>query len=180
MALHPRHLIRHAVKTALLNRTIAEERVQATRFVPWRPKDLPAIAIYTLAEAVDPASDDTAPRRLTRRLQVGIEAAMVADEQIDDALDAIAEEIELVMHRDVTLGGTASDSLLEGSDITVIENGDQPIGVVRLTYGIEYYTDVVVEGSGLDDLKTVDVHHDLEHRQEPADQAHDIVTDLDQ
>lgn len=181
MARHPRHLIRHAVKAALLNRTIAEERVQASRFIPWRPKDLPAIAIYTLTEGVDPASEDTAPRRLARRVDVGIEAAVTAGEDVDDVLDALAQEIEDAIDADLGLGGTVSkDVLLTGTETTVLEGGDQTVGIVRLTYAAEYYTEYRARDSGLDDLKTVDTRHDLEGAQEAVNQAHDVVTGLDQ
>jgi len=181
MALHQRHQIRHAAKAALLNQTIAEDRVEATRKVPWRPSELPALAIYTLEETVAPASVETAPRELERRLQLALEGAVRVDAAVDDALDAFAVEIERAIHADDTLGGTASDAVLEGTEVLgPFADGDQLVAVIRLTYGVTYYTYAPEAGDDdLDDFKTADVHYDLKGEQEPANQAEDLVEDLD-
>jgi hypothetical protein len=178
---HQRQVIRAAVAAALVGQTAAGARVEPTRMVPWRPAELPGIGIYTLRERVEPESRDTAPRELERRFELAIEGCVRADAGVDDALDALALEIERVLHADATFGGTASDSLLAQTEIDVLENGDQPIGVIRLVYEVWYFTGAPEAADvTLDDLKTVDIHHDLEGQQETDDQAHDVVDDLDQ
>lgn len=183
---HQRHLIRHALTDRLRNRTVAEERVEATRMVPWRAKDLPGIAVYALVEPVDPESASTAPRELTRYLRLAVELAIQAgtvsqtDVRIDDALDAGALEIEKVIAEDDTLGGTVGDIILENTEIDIPEpRGEQLIGIVRLTYRATYRTLAHGAADNLDVLATVDTHYDLAAQQEDANQAEDLITGLD-
>lgn len=179
---HPRQLIRAAVVAALLaGNTVAEDRVAATRIVRWRTRDLPAVAVYTLSESVDPASHLTAPRELERTVDVAIEGAVLGPDGVDDALDLLATEVERVMHADPTLGGTAGDAVLLSTEIDLFEDGAGVVGVVRLVYGVTYHTYAPdpADGGALDDLKTVDVRHDLSGAQAAAEQAHDLVGNLD-
>ncbi len=182
---HQRQIIRGAVQAILLAKTAAGAQVFKTRMVPYRKLELPAIAIYALQEPVDPESKNAAPRELTRNLQLVVEAAVKADEGVDDALDAIALEIERAMHADPTLGGAASDALLSNTELTVVEESqgrmlEQPLGIATLTYAVRYYTyapdaaDVT-----LDDLRTVDAKTSLGGAVAAGDQAEDKLQDLD-
>ena len=178
---HLRQAIRAAVVAALVGQTPAGARVIGTRFVPWRPVELPGIGVYTLRERVEEDSRQTAPRELERRLELAIEACVKADEEIDDNLDALALSIERVLHADPTLGGLVSDLVLAQTEVDVLEGADQPIGVIRLVYEVWYFTGAPEAADvALDDLKTVDVHHDLSAGQELDDQAHDVVDHLDE
>ena len=183
-ALHQRKRIRDATKAALVNQTIAGERVATTRKIPWRAKDLPAIGVYSLVEPVDADSAHTAPRELTRRLQLAIEAAIRADsDTIDDDLDAIALEIERAIAADDTLGGTAGDAVLANTEFEFGEQGDQEIGVVRLTFAVTYFTHAPdADDVALVDLKTVDTKFtDLDGGADihAANQAEDKLQNLD-
>lgn len=156
MGLHQRQIIREAVKTALLNATAAADRVFETRIVPWRRLELPALAIYTLQEGAEDRS--TAPRELTRTMQLAIEAAVKQSSNVDDAMDAISLEIEKVMHADETFGGVAGDSVLTSTELDVMEEADRPVGLVRLVYTVTYYTHAPeADDVALDDLETVHV-----------------------
>jgi hypothetical protein len=137
---HPRQAIREAIKAALLNHTAAGARVFETRMLPAKRLELPAITVYTLEEPVDPASGSTAPRELTRNAQIAIEAAVKQGENVDDAMDDIALEIERAMHADETFGDVCANSILASTAMDVAEVGDQPIGVVILTYSVTYRT----------------------------------------
>ncbi len=187
MAIHKRQAIREAVKAQLIGvgpngydyRTAAALRVYATRVLPWKRGELPAIAVYMLEESVAPESKATAPRELTRNAQLAIEAAVKAGDNVDDALDAIALEIERAIHSDETLAGTASDAVLATTELNVAEDGERLVGFVRLTYSVTYYTyapeaaDVV-----LDDLTTVNIRTSLGGTVAPADQAEDLLENL--
>lgn len=137
---HQRTLIRQAAKAALLGNTSAGPRVHTSRIVAWRPKDLPAIAIYTLEEPVDPDSASSAPRELRRSLTLAIEVAAVQQESIDDELDALALQIERAIHADWTLGDTAADTILANTNVEIMAEGEKIIGVMRIEFTVTYYT----------------------------------------
>jgi hypothetical protein len=181
--MHQRQLIREAAKAALVGKTGAGARVYETRVVPFKRLELPAIAVYTLEENVDPASRSTAPRELKRTVDLAIEAAVKQGENIDDALDAIALEIERALHADETLGGAASDSILSSTEIDVLEDGDRLVGVVTLVYSVTYYTDAPAAEDAaageLVDLARVDVRHNLGGSVDVNDEARDRLEGLD-
>lgn len=185
-AVHPRQAIREAAKAQLIgpspHRTIALDRVVASRRIPWRPKDLPAIAVYVLEEDVDPDSAQTAPRELQREPKLVIEAILRADvDNIDDALDAIALEIETAMAIDETLGGTVGDSWLRRTEFEFGMEGDQEIASIRLIHDVVYHT-FRPDGDDqtFDDLRTVDAKYNLGNAQEAANRANDRLEDLDE
>lgn len=175
---HQRKEIRLAVQAALVAAdTAAETRVYASRMIPFRRIDLPAIAVYTLEESS--VDNDSAPRELTRTLQLVIEAAVRATgTQIDDELDDLAEEIERAMHADETFGGKCGDSVLASTEMDLAEDGDRMIGILKLTYATTYYTYAPEDADvTLDDLETVETTYDL--GTEPEDQAVDLLEDLE-
>lgn len=139
------------------------------------------MSVYTVTESVDPESRKTAPRELERHLQLAIEAAVKDGDDVDDVLDALALEIERVIHQDETFGGLVSDTLLEATDVDVIDRGDQNIGALRLVFAVRYYTGAPeAEDTHLDDFVKADIRTNLDGGQEPGDQAHDIVDHLDE
>lgn len=139
---HPRKLIRDAVVAALTGATAAGTRVKGTRVEPQRNTQLPAIGVYTLSEEVDAQSAGTAPRELTRDLKLEV-AGWVADSSalpVDDAMDALAEQIEVAMDADRYFGDTAANSILQSTEMSVLEENaaDPLIGIVKLTYTVTY------------------------------------------
>lgn len=143
---HPRKLIRQAVVALLTNAaTAAGVRVQGTRVEPHKKSQLPAISVYTLSEAVDPTSAETAPRELTRAVKVEITGWVAHSDAlpVDDAMDDLAGQIEAAMDTDRYLSGAAGDSVLEGTEMQVVEEdgrSDPLVGIVTLTYGVTYRT----------------------------------------
>lgn len=158
MPTHPRQAIRHAVVTQLAGKTAAGARVFPDRRVAFQRVDLPALAVYVPTESVDVQSRSTAPRELDRRAQVVVEGLVQQAENADDALDALALEVESALHADWGLGGTASDLLLTSTETDVVDTGKQLIGVVRLEFEVRYFSEAapVLE---LDDFKTANVRH---------------------
>lgn len=143
-ALHQRQVIRHAVRSLLLGHTAAKDRVHASRDVPLRRNEVPAVLVYTVEEPVESDSDTTAPRELTRRLRLEIAGVVGPDPadkiRVDDALDALALEIETVMHADPFLGGACGDSILENTTISLRPDGEINMGIVALSYRVTYRT----------------------------------------
>lgn len=139
--MHPRKRIRDAVVATLKERTSAGTRVDTTRLDPYPRNELPGISVYTPDEQVDP-NVESAPRELLRVVRVAI-AGFVAGSRsfpLDDAMDALAEEIEVAMDGDRFLSGAAYDAVLESTDMATLGEGDPRIGIVTLTYSVEYHT----------------------------------------
>lgn len=167
---------------ALTNRTAAGTRVFPSRLAPLRMSQLPALSVYVDDESVDTqASASTAPRELARSAQVAIECAVSATANVDDALDDLAYEVETAMHADPGLDGTAGDAILLSTALGLTNEGDRPLGVVRLVYQVTYYTFAPEPGT-LDDLKTVDAKWTSTGGASlpAANQAEDRLTDLDE
>jgi len=177
---HPRQEIRHAVATQLTGATAAGTRVFRTRVLPYKRVELPALAVYTPTETVN-VDVDTAPRELERSPELVIEGAVKAagSENVDDALDAMALEIENALHADPTFGGVAADAVLSSTELDIIEDGDTLVGLVKLTYKVEYFAPAAVPPV-LDDFKTADIRHNLSGAQHVDNQAHDSITGLEE
>jgi hypothetical protein len=175
---HQRQLIREAVKTLLVAAaTAAGSRVYESRTVALKQTELPAIAVYTLQEEVDPGSANSAPRELKRTLELAVEGAVKGTANVDDALDALAAQVECAMARDETFGGKAGDSFLSATEIDLADDGRQPIGLVRLVYSVTYRTYAPDEdcATPTDDFNTADVKYSLGGDVHPDNQAHDTI-----
>lgn len=178
-AVHPRQQIRRAVVDLLRGQTPAEDRVLASRVVPWRVNQLPAIAVYALREQVDPVSESRAPRVLTRMVDLAIEAALIWDQTIDDAIDGMALAIERALHADDTLADTAAGSLLQSTTVDLSAEGQAPIGLLTLVYRVTYETGAPEAADvTLDDLATVDVRTNVGGVEPVLDEVQDRLEDL--
>lgn len=154
---HPRKLVRDAVTALLTNATAAAHRVFPTRVEPIRKSQLPSIAVYTTSEEVVPDTAATSPRELHRIVKVEITGFVAHSDAVpvDDAMDAIAAQIESAMDADRYLGGAAGDSVLEGTIMQIREEdarSDPLLGIVTLTYSVEYRTSPAI--GSLDDFLT--------------------------
>lgn len=108
---HPRELVRDTVVALLIAaNTAAGARVQSTRIDPIKASDLPMISVYTRDEDVADDSSKTAPRELTRMLQLEIAAWVRHSDAVpvERAMDNIAAQIEAAMdgNRYLTMAGT--------------------------------------------------------------------------
>jgi hypothetical protein len=182
MALHHRHVIRNAVAELLQGRTNAGHSVFQTRYKEWRPGELPALAVYALEETVDPESARSAPRELKRTLQLAIQGVVALSADVDAALDELARQVERVMHADPWLSDSkgearVSDSVLAATHLGVDEEGDLPVGLVRLTYTVTYYTPAPAAEDlpPLADFTKAHVETNLRGAQAAADRAQDDV-----
>jgi hypothetical protein len=160
---HPRKLIRQAVVAALVAaNTSAGARVQPTRIEPHKKTQLPAISVYTLSDPVD--EDASTQTEEVHELEVEIAGWVAHTDTLsaDDAMDDLAEQIESAMTADPYLGGKAGDSRLVGTLMQVVEDNarsDPQIGIVVLTYAVQYRTDLTVSADDLDDFEVVHADH---------------------
>lgn len=176
--MHERRAIREACKAQLVAAaTVAGSRVYETRSTPFARVELPAIAIYT--ESEESEDKQSAPRELTRTLELKIEACVEALDNVDDSMDAIALQIETAMDSDWTLTGTVGDSVLTETTLEIAVLGTKPVGVVIMTYTVLYHTDMRIAAI-LPDFTTAVVNYDLANSQpDPRDQAQDELDNLD-
>ena len=128
---HPRQTIRESLVTLLTGLPLTGSRVYGSRLSPVEEGSLPALRIYADSEQASPLvihAQTTRERDITYRIEI----VARANADLDDALDAIAEQVEgaLVAAADSTwLGGTL------GALSTKIELSDdvsQPVGIARL------------------------------------------------
>ncbi len=184
MTMHERQAIREAILAQLLGtapayRTSAGARVYKSREAPNRKAELPAINIYTDSEPVDEGSKNTAPRELKRIAVIAIEAWVTASDNVDDALDALALEIETAMDLDVNLADTAFDSILLSTDIGLKLDGERPMGVLHLEYAVTYHSQIRAPApTALFDIASAKTS--LGGAQAPLDQTSDLVVDINQ
>lgn len=155
-ALHPRTVIRKGVAALLKGKTAAGQSVYTSRVEAFGSRHLPAISIYTTDEDAD--TGDTSPRRYTRTPDVVVQAVFEVDADLDDAMDAMALEIEAVLLPEPTWGGIADDSVLTKTAMYLADTGRAELGCLALTFRAEYDTrpGLVVEAT-LDDFATADV-----------------------
>jgi hypothetical protein len=185
MSLHERKQLRDAV-VAQLKAGVASvsNRVYPTRKPPNLEGQLPVINVYTPSDQTDEASANSASRELWRYAQVVIEAYVEAIDNADDAIDAIALEIETAMDADDSLGGTAFWSWGPQEMQTDVEFGDKQYGVLHMVYFVEYHTDLRESDAALNlqDLTLVDTKTSAtpaiaaEPDTQPNDKAEDQVT----
>lgn len=181
MPIHERQQLREAIvaqlKGPLNNRTAAGARVTKSRRPPQTTDALPAISVYSVDEPVSEASASTAPRELTRQVKVEIVGWVlyVTGSPVDDALDALALQIETAMDLDPNLNGCAFDSLLESTALGEDLSGDRGMGAVSMVFACTYKTET------RNPLPTADfalagVTTNLGGTQAVADQASGLVT----
>ena len=177
MADHPRKVIRHKVKDILLGGpTSAAARVYPSRILPIRRKEtLPLILVDTPNDDVEQDSYDNGPLVLDRTVEVVLAGFVegVEPEDVADACDALALEIELLMNADPQLSGSAGDTKLQGTTIDVEREGDRVLGMCVLTYEIEYRDDTTVDPATLDDFLSANTNYNLGNAVHPDDDAHD-------
>ncbi len=143
MAYHERKLLRDAIKLQLIaGVSSVAGRVDSSRVPPVSTATLPCLSVYTNDEAITEASKQTVPRELKREPIVAIVAwaAVPAGGAVDDALDALALEIETAMDEDQYLDSNAGGSVLLSTELGIFAEGARPMGVIKLEYQVEYRT----------------------------------------
>lgn len=163
---HQRTRIRNAVVALLTGQTSAGSRVYPSRVVPFRKGELPVLCVYTLDEVADDGA--SAPRELTRALDLILEGWVMPGPNVDVALDDLALQVETAMHADPYLGAryavSAVDDTLDTLTITAhgLVTGMGPAQVastVAVPGGLvrgEHYFVVVVDPNTVQLARTQD------------------------
>jgi hypothetical protein len=139
VANHVRQQIREQVGTTLTGLTTTGSNVFQSRVYPLAASNLPGLLIYTLVETSDLDAMGSS-QDLMRNLSLAIEGYAKASANLDDTLDTIAKEVETALAADTKLNGLAKNCHLSGTEIQLNGDGDQPIGVVAMTFSVTYRT----------------------------------------
>jgi len=118
--------------------TLVKRRVYTTRVYPLSSENMPAVTVYTGAESS--ALQTIGARTLMRNLDVAVDIYVRATTNTDDDVDAIAVQIEESIANDFTVNGLAKSVILTGTDMDFSGDGEQPIGIARLTFSVSYIT----------------------------------------
>ena len=140
--MHQRKNIRDAIVTALGGLT-ANVTIGAVYLE--QPENLPAVNVVTGDETV---TDDQQVMATTGAIQLFQirELAMqfecrALDSPLDDALDALALEVEQALGVDVTLGGAADRVVYSGCAREGAGDLEKPAGLLTLDYQVFYRVD---------------------------------------
>lgn len=136
---HVRKQIRDNVVTAVTGLTTTGSRVYRSRVYPVDTVNLPGLLIYTTAEASE-IDSLASPRGLERSLDLAVEGVAQATANLDNTLDQIAAEVETALAADTTRGGLAKDTYLASTEIQLSDEGDKPVGAVRMIFRVVYRT----------------------------------------
>ena len=135
---HLRQQIRERVATTLTGLTTTGSNVFQSRVYPIENTKLPCLLIYTREESSEPL-DMSPPRTIEKRLSLVVEGYVKANSNYDDTIDTITKEVEVAMYGDRLINNLAKDSFLVSTDISFNGEGDNPLGIVVMTFEIPYH-----------------------------------------
>ena len=136
---HVRQQIRERIATNVTGLTTTASRVFQSRVYNLQATELPGLLVYTTSEQ---SERDTyiSTNGLNRVVDVVVEGYAQASSNLDDSLDTISAEVEAAVAADPTCQGACNDLALASTEIEYTGEGDQPIGVIRLTFNCVYRT----------------------------------------
>lgn len=133
---HQRKTIRDQVVTTLTGLTTTGSNVFNSRVYPNEQSKLPLLNIYSLSEA----SELDATGGLLRTMDLVVEGFAQANSNIENTMDTIAKEVEEALGADHTLNSTCTTHSLSSTEINLNNEGNLPLGVVRLVFSVIYRT----------------------------------------
>jgi hypothetical protein len=136
---HARSQIRAAIAQMLTGLELTEGRVFPSRIFSLDESQLPSISVFTTEEAVTRISLNKPPR-VHRDVTVVIEGHAMVDESVDETLDELASQIEQAMSVEIQASGVVIPASFKSTVTEFSDEGEQQIGVVRLTYVASYST----------------------------------------
>jgi hypothetical protein len=134
---HARQTIREAVATTLA--AITGVTIYTSRAYP--RLNPPVISVYGNDEESSSENDSMpATIRYSRRLALNIEIAVSAATEYDNLVDNYAAQVEALMAADLTLDGTATDSVLRRTTLKLNGEMEKAVAIATLTYEVWYRT----------------------------------------
>ena len=144
---HVRQQIRERIATNCTGLTTTGTNVFQSRIYNLESGYLPCLRIYSKSETSERLTMQPTDS-LNRDLDVVVEGYVRAT-TIDDTLDTISAEVEVAIAGDPTCNDLAIDTFLSSTEIDYDGEGDQPIGVVRMTWSVNYETKTTVPTTAL-------------------------------
>ena len=135
---HKRQAIRERVASTLTGLTTTGSNVFQSRVYPIENTKLPCLLIYTREETSEPLTTNP-PRAIEKILSLVVEGYVKANANLDDTIDTICEEVEEALFTDRLINDLALDSFLVNTDISYNGEGDNPLGIVVMTFQITYH-----------------------------------------
>lgn len=135
---HYRQQIRERVATTLTGLTTTGSNVFQSRVYPIENTKLPCLLIYTREESSEPLAMNP-PRSIQKVLQLVVEGYVKANTNFDDTIDTICKEVEEALYTDRLINNLAKDSFLTSTEISYNGEGDNPLGIVVMTFEIAYH-----------------------------------------
>ena len=135
---HKRQSIRERVASTLTGLTTTGSNVFQSRVYPIENTKLPCLLIYTREETSEPLVMNP-PRTIEKVLSLVVEGYVKANTNFDDAIDTICEEVEEALFTDRLINNLALDSFLVNTEISYNGEGDNPLGIVVMTFQITYH-----------------------------------------
>ena len=135
---HKRQSIRERVASTLTGLTTTGSNVFQSRVYPIENTKLPCLLIYTREETSEPLTTNP-PRAIEKVLSLVVEGYVKANTNFDDTIDTICEEVEAALFTDRLINDLALDSFLVNTDISYNGEGDNPLGIVVMTFQITYH-----------------------------------------
>ena len=135
---HKRQSIRERVASTLTGLTTTGANVFQSRVYPIENTKLPCLLIYTREETSEPLTTNP-PRAIEKVLSLVVEGYVKANTNFDDTIDTICEEVEEALFTDRLINDLALDSFLVNTDISYNGEGDNPLGIVVMTFQITYH-----------------------------------------
>lgn len=190
---HPHTIIRRATVTVLSGNTSARDAVRASRKSPWKANDIPSggILVYTEKSDTDPKSTRGQQTQYERSVDLMILIALGVREDdtsaADDAVDAIARQVEILMRNNDSLGlETDADALAIGLipstcipvDVVtdVDETGKMSVSWALLRYRVTVYDRMLDANTGLvNDFATAGATINLGDAQAEPEVTQDVI-----
>ena len=135
--MHKRKQIRDYFETALSGLTTTGANVFQTRTYPLTDAKLPALVLFNGDESSERRSAGAGLQRLFQQV---VEGYAKANANVDDTLDAIADEVEAAIDADPTIGGLAATVYLADTEFEFSGDSEKPVGIIRMTFAVEYLT----------------------------------------
>lgn len=135
---HVRKQIRDNIVAAVSGLTTTGTNVFRSRVYSNEAEKLPALCVYSLNESSELIAMNS--NQLLRSSEVLVEGYAKAKTNLDNTLDTIAVEVEEALAVDPTRGGIAHKTVITSSEIVLAEEGEQPIGVIKMTFQVDYVT----------------------------------------
>jgi len=135
---HYRQQIRERVATTLTGLATTGSNVFQSRVYPIEENKLPCLLIYTKDETSEPLAMSP-PRSIEKVLNLVVEAYVKTNNNFDDTIDTICKEVEEALYADRLINNLAKDSFLTNTEINFNSDGDNPVGIVVMTFEIAYH-----------------------------------------